>query len=316
MFKVNTLFRRWSMEAPINIQHPAEQPRPDEFFYQINLTPEQFALRAMLPTLAPNEIKQTLIENTETKAILRTINSAGVLTGILEELRWSPNLTAQKLDAFWDSTDFFNRLPDLMDKSFNLEEVLESLSVNHRKKFWHLPNLLEKLAKLSSRQDKNRYDWHTFKLEHVIRYIPEEKAETFLKLLERDFIENEHDLYRLLHALNPQQEKMRKLLLKLPQVKNWSYTHQIVAAKKHEDHMNLLSRLTILILSCGILGALGFLIGGYIGLGHGYAGLATGVITGILITIATILIGNTALVPSSVLAVWRVPEPDGRELKK
>lgn len=294
------------MEAPLHMQHPAEQPRPDEFFYQISLTPDQFALRAMLPTLSPDEIKQHLIENTETKSILQTINSAGVLTAILEELRWSPDLTQKKLDAFWDSTDFFNRLPDLMDKSFNLEEVLESLSMNHRKKFWHLPNLLGKLAKLGSRQDKNRYDWHTFKLEHIIRYIPEEKADMFLKLLERDFIENEHDLYRILHALNPQQEKMRKLLLKLPQVQNWTYTNKIIAAKKHEDHMKLLSRLTITILLCGIFGGLGFLMAGFLGLG-------IGLITGILVTAATISIGNTALMPSSVLAVWRVPEPATRE---
>jgi len=290
------------MEVPVNIQSPSGQPRPDEFFYQVNLTPDQFALRSMLPTLSPDEIKKHLIGSPETKAVLQTINSAGTLTAILEELRGSPDLTVEKLEAFWLSTDFFPRLPVLMDKSFNLEEVLESVPVHHHKKFWKLPNLLEKLAFLSEREDKNRYDWHTFKLEHIIRHIPEEKAKQFLQLLNRNFIENEHDLYRVLHALNPQQRTMRHLLFNLPQVKNWAYTKKIIAAQKHEAHSKIMSNVAIALSLCVAFGAVGFLLGAV-------PGMIIGVLIGLVATAATMFIGTTQLMPSSALAVWTVAEP-------
>lgn len=289
------------MEAHIYPKGPQEQPHPDEFFYQISLTPKQFELRTMLPTLAPQEIKKYL-KNPETKTILQTIMSAGTLTAILEELRGSPDLTADKLEAFWTSTDFFNRLPMLMDKSFNLEEVLESLPPHRHKEFWALPNLLEKLASLSARQDKNQQDWHTFKLEHIARHIPEDKAEAFLTLIEPNLIENEHDLYKVLHSLGTKQEKMRRLLLKMPRVQNWSYTQKIIAAKKHEDHSKLLSRLAITLCLCLGFAAAGFLVAAV-------PGAVVGLLVGIIATFATIQMATTQLVPSSVIAVWTVPEP-------
>jgi hypothetical protein len=262
----------------------------------------------MLPTLSPEEIK-TLLKSSETQAVLQTITSAGTLTAILEELRDSPDLTNEKLEIFWDSTDFFNRLPALMDKSFNLEEVLESLPPHQQKKFWQLPNLLEKLANLSTRQDKNKYDWHTFKLEHIVRYIPEDKAEAFLNILEYNLIENEHDLYKVLHALSPQQEIMRALLLKLPHVQNWSYTKKVMAIKHHEDHSKLLSRSAILVSLCVGFALAGFLLSGIVG-------LVVGVIIGIVVTIAALLMATTQLAPSSAIAVWTVVEPPKLAQKK
>ncbi len=290
------------MEAHREMGGPKEQPQPHEFFYQVSLTPEQFELRTMLPTLSPEEIKKYL-ENPQAKTVLQTINSVGTLTAVLEELRGSPDLTADKLEAFWVSTNFFSKLTILMDKSFNLEEILESLPVARRKEFWELPSLLEKLAYLSRREDKkNHYDWHTFKLEHIVRHIPENKAQIFLALLEPNLIENEHDLYKVLHALNINQENMRRLLLRLPQVKNWSYTQKIIAAKKHEDHSKLLSRLAITLCLCIGFTAAGFLVQGVIG-------AVVGFVIAVVATFATIQMANTQLVPSSVIAVWTVPEP-------
>lgn len=289
------------MEAHKDTKLPQEQPHPDEYFYQISLTPKQFELRTTLPTLAPMEIKEYL-EKSDTKPVLQTITSAGTLAAILEELRGSPDLTADKLETFWESTDFFARLPVLMDKSFNLEEVLESLPPHRHKLFWQLPHLLEKLVQLSAREDKNHHDWHTFKLEHIARHIPEDKAEAFLALLPSNLIENEHDLYKILHSLETTQEKMRRLLLKLPRVQNWAYTQKIIAAKKHEDHAKFLSRAAITLCLCIGFAATGFLVEGKIG---AWAGLVIGFIA----TFLALLMANTELVPSSVIAVWTVPEP-------